>query len=162
MLVSVALSYLMLTLPYRLFWSYNVYIKRMYPDKLNSSDYLLQMHYIDHVLRTIRNVHYCTNFIFFIFLSKPFRQKFIEIFSRKSHQLPNRTRNNHPNKNIKTNYSQEHPAKLDGIDDNNQNQIITQENNLLKNEYSTKNSYNETPSLIDDDPTQKNVLYSIV
>ena len=32
MLVSVALSYIILTIPYRLFWSYNVYIKRMYPE----------------------------------------------------------------------------------------------------------------------------------
>lgn len=79
MLVSIALSYLILTIPYRLFWSYNVYIKRVYPEKLNSSVYLLEMHCIDHVLRTIRNIHYGTNFIFFVFLSKTFRQKFKEL-----------------------------------------------------------------------------------
>lgn len=76
MLVSVALSYLILTLPYRLFWSYNVYIKRLHPERLKSPFYLLKMHYIDHVLRTIRHIHYGTNFMFFIFLSKTFRRLF--------------------------------------------------------------------------------------
>ena len=79
MLVSIAVSYLVLTLPYRLFWSYNVYIKRMHPERLNSSAYLLKMHYIDHVLRTIRNIHYSTNFVSFIFLSKTFRRKFRQL-----------------------------------------------------------------------------------
>jgi hypothetical protein len=93
MLVSVALSYLILTIPYRLFWSYNVYIKRMHPDKLNSSVYLLKMHYIDHILRTIRNVHYGTNFVFFIFLSKTFRRKFRQLFIEKILQATNRLLN---------------------------------------------------------------------
>ena len=83
MLVSVALSYLILTLPYRLFWLYNVYTKRMHPEKLKSSIFLLKMHYIDHVLRTIRNIHYGTNFLFFIFLSKTFRRRFRQIFIEK-------------------------------------------------------------------------------
>jgi hypothetical protein len=83
MLVTIALSYLILTIPYRLFWLYNVYIKRMYPEKLNSSIYLLNMHYIDHVFRTIRNIHYGTNFLFFIFLSKTFRRKVQRLFREK-------------------------------------------------------------------------------
>lgn len=87
MLVSVALSYLFLTLPYRLFWSYNVYIRRIHPEKLKSSIYLLKMHYIDHILRTIRNIHYGTNFVFFIFLSKTFRRKFRQIFLEKFLQV---------------------------------------------------------------------------
>ena len=90
MLVSVALSYLFLTLPYRLFWSYNVYIRRIHPEKLKSSIYLLKMHYIDHILRTIRNIHYGTNFVFFIFLSKTFRRKFRQIFLEKFLQATHR------------------------------------------------------------------------
>ena len=112
MLVSVALSYLILTLPYRLFWSYNVYIKRMHPEKLNSSVYLLKMHHIDHVLRTIRNIHYGTNFIFFIFLSKTFRRKFRQLFVEKflhaSSRLFNRNSNNHA---PEMSYSHERPSK---------------------------------------------------
>ena len=88
MLVTIALSYLILTIPYRLFWLYNVYIKRMYPEKLNSSIYLLNMHYIDHVFRTIRNVHYGTNFLFFIFLSKTFRRKVQRLFREKFSHRP--------------------------------------------------------------------------
>ncbi|CAF3440301.1 unnamed protein product [Rotaria socialis] len=90
MLVSVALSYLILTLPYRLFWSYNVYLKRVKPTILQSSLYLSKMHYIDHVLRTIRNIHYGTNFVFFIFLSKTFRRKFRQIFIERFFQATNR------------------------------------------------------------------------
>ena len=90
MLVAVALSYLILTLPYRLFWSYNVYTKRMYRERSSSSTYLLRMHYIDHLLRTIRNIHYGTNFIFFIFLSKTFRRRFYQIFIEKILQKINR------------------------------------------------------------------------
>ncbi|CAF1025352.1 unnamed protein product [Adineta ricciae] len=93
MLVSVALSYLILTLPYRLFWSYNVYIKRMHPEKLTSAVYLLKMHYIDHILRTIRNIHYGTNFVFFIFLSKTFRRKFRQIFIEKLFRMMGRVLN---------------------------------------------------------------------
>jgi hypothetical protein len=79
MLVSIAMSYLMLTLPYRLFWSYNVYTKRVHPERLKSSSYLSKMHYIDHFLRTVRNIHYGTNFISFIFLSKAFRRQFRQL-----------------------------------------------------------------------------------
>jgi hypothetical protein len=112
MLVSVALSYLILTLPYRLFWSYNVYIKRMHPEKLNSSVYLLKMHHIDHVLRTIRNIHYGTNFIFFIFLSKTFLRKFRQLFVGKfldaSSRLFNRNFNDRAHE---MSYSHECPSK---------------------------------------------------
>lgn len=83
MLVSIALFYIILTLPYRMFWSYNVYIKRMHPKKLTSQSYLLKMHHIDHLLRTIRNVHYGTNFISFILLSNVFREKFHELCVRR-------------------------------------------------------------------------------
>jgi hypothetical protein len=48
------------------------------------------MHYIDHVLRTIRNIHYGTNFVFFIFLSKTFRRKFRQIFIDRISQATNR------------------------------------------------------------------------
>lgn len=90
MLVSVALSYLVLTLPYRLFWSYYVYVRRIHPERLRLSTYLLKMHYIDHVFRTIRNIHYGTNFVFFIFLSKTFRRKFRQIFIERLLQTINR------------------------------------------------------------------------
>ena len=102
MLVSVALSYLILTLPYRLFWSYNIYIKHRHLKKLNSSNYLLRMYYIDHVLRTIRNIHYSTNFIFFIIVSnafyRNFRQLFIENILRR---VFNRNTNNTHHKSNK-------------------------------------------------------------
>ncbi|CAF1168451.1 unnamed protein product [Adineta ricciae] len=153
MLVSVALSYLVLTLPYRLFWSYNVYIKRMHPQKLNSSTYLLKMHHIDHVLRTIRNIHYGTNFIFFIFLSKPFRQKLKEVIMEKFfHQA--RVNLDKDENTCTLNYTvryappQECPVKLENI--------------VRVNEYLAKTSCNETPSLIDDARMQEDALYSIV
>jgi hypothetical protein len=111
MLVSVALSYLILTLPYRLFWSYNVYIKRMHPEKLNSSIYLLKMHHIDHILRTIRNIHYSTNFVFFIFLSKTFRRKFRQLFIGKFLHASNRLFN--IKSNHKTNHSPKSPSKVE-------------------------------------------------
>ena len=120
MLVSVALSYLILTLPYRLFWSYNVYIKRMHPEKLNSSSYLLNMHHIDHVLRTIRNIHYGTNFVFFIFLSKTFRRKFRQIFIDNCFRTINRifhrkssTNNSDQFITLKTNRQRRSTNKLD-------------------------------------------------
>lgn len=95
MLVSVALSYLILTLPYRLFWSYNVYTRRVHPDKLLSPSYLIKMHHIDHLLRTIRHIHYGTNFVFFILLSKTFRRRFrqlfVETFCQKTNKLFSRS-----------------------------------------------------------------------
>jgi hypothetical protein len=159
MLVSVALSYLILTIPYRLFWSYNVYIKRMYPEKLNSSVYLLKMHYIDHVLRTIRNIHYGTNFVFFIFLSKTFRRKFQQLFIGKFLHTSNRlfNRNINKNNNIETIYLHKSPSKLEEINENHQNLTI---NN--KHECSKTSSFNETPSLIDDAHIQEDELHSIV
>ncbi len=155
MLVSVALSYLILTIPYRLFWSYNVYIKRIHPEKLNSSVYLLKMHYIDHVLRTIRNIHYGTNFVFFIFLSKTFRRKFQQLFTGKFLHASSRLLNRNSNQN--NTKIQKRLSKLEEIDENHQNQTI-----INKNEYSNKKSYNETPSLIDDAHIKEDKLYSIV
>jgi hypothetical protein len=162
MLVSVALSYLILTLPYRLFWSYNVYIKRMYPEKLNSSIYLLKMHYIDHVLRTIRNIHYSTNFIFFIFLSKSFRRKFQQLFIGKflhaSNRLFHRNINqNNNNNNNKIKHLQEHSSKLEETNQNHQHLTI-----INRNEYSKNQISHETPSLIDDACIHEDKLHSIV
>jgi hypothetical protein len=151
MLVSVALSYLILTLPYRLFWSYNVYIKRMYPDKLNSSMYLLKMHYIDHVLRTIRNIHYGTNFVFFIFLSKTFRRKFRQLFMGKFLHTSHRFFHKNTNRNnIKTTAFQEHPSKLEETTENH------------PNEYFKRQIFNETPRLIGDARIEEDRLHSIV
>jgi hypothetical protein len=48
------------------------------------------MHDIDHVLRTIRHVHYGTNFIFFILLSRTFRRRFQQIFVERFVQIANR------------------------------------------------------------------------
>ncbi|UJR28701.1 hypothetical protein I4U23_009930 [Adineta vaga] len=157
MLVSVALSYLILTLPYRLFWSYNVYIKRMHPEKLKSSVYLLKMHYIDHVLRTIRNIHYGTNFIFFIFLSKPFRRKFKQLFTekflRRTRPITDRNENTCTvNNNMKNICPEEYSLKLDDIN----------ENTCLKKGYQTKASYYKTPNPIDDVRMQEDELQSIV
>lgn len=159
MLVSVALSYLILTIPYRLFWSYNVYIKRMHPEKLNSSVYLLKMHYVDHVLRTIRNIHYGTNFVFFIFLSKTFRRKFQQLFIGKflhaSSRLFNRSKTNESNVKIK--YYQDSPSKLEESHENHQHLIIIEKKQLSK-----KTSFNETPSLVDDACIEEDDLHSII
>jgi hypothetical protein len=149
MLVSVALSYLILTIPYRLFWSYNVYMKRMHPEKLNSSMYLLKMHYIDHVLRTIRNIHYSTNFIFFIYFSKTFRRKFQQLFFGKffytSNQLLNRN-------TIKRRQSKEYHSNLEETNENYQNFI------QMKRQNDTKQQI----SLMDDVHIHEEKLYSIV
>ena len=151
MLVSVALSYIILTIPYRLFWSYNVYIKRMHPEKLNSSLYLLKMHYIDHVLRTIRNIHYGTNFIFFILLSKTFRRKFQQLFLEKflckSTRLYNRN-------NIKKRQSHEQNSNLEEPNGNSHNRRT---NNYLKQQFC-----DETPSLMEDACIREEKLHSIV
>ncbi|CAF0858442.1 unnamed protein product [Adineta steineri] len=165
MLVSVALSYIILTLPYRLFWSYNVYIKRMYPEKLKSEAYLSRMHYIDHVLRTIRNIHYGTNFIFFIFLSKPFRRKFRQLFidrfrHNKTDQFDDQSMNTFTTNNYnpnKINNVQNIPAILELINEKNHKQ-----NHVIKTERSTRTSNHETPSLIDDARIQEDELCSII
>jgi hypothetical protein len=153
MLVSVALSYLILTLPYRLFWSYNVYIKRMHPEKLNSSIYLLRMHYIDHVLRTIRNIHYGTTFVFFIFLSKTFRRKFRQIFIEKFFQTTNRLfHRTAPTMNIdhgitsKNNHRQRTNSKLE----NNRNTKPINGDHLIEIDYLSRSIFDEIPSVIAD------------
>ena len=154
MLVTVALSYLILTIPYRLFWSYNVYIKRMHPEKLNSSIYLLKMHYIDHLLRTIRNIHYGTNFIFFIYLSKAFRRKFQQLFLGKFLHASNQLLN--PN-SIKRRQSRERPSNLE--ETNNNDQSFTP----MKKPTNTKEQMvNETASLIEDAQIREEQLHSIV
>ena len=154
MLVSVALSYLILTIPYRLFWSYNVYIKRIHPEKLNSSVYLLKMHYIDHVLRTIRNIHYGTNFIFFIFLSKAFRRKFQQLFLGKFLHTSNQLFNGNT---MKRRQSKERPSNLEETNENYQNFIkITKQNDLRQQ------VFNETASLMDDAQMHEEKLHSIV
>ena len=155
MLVSVALSYLILTIPYRLFWSYNVYIKRMHPEKLNSSVYLLKMYYIDHVLRTIRNIHYGTNFIFFIFLSKTFRRKFQQLFLEKCLRASNRLFNITTKMNRRQ--TQEHPSNLEDTNCTHQNPI-----QLKRNEDNQQQNFPETPRLLDGACMHEERLHSIV
>ncbi|CAF1382633.1 unnamed protein product [Rotaria sordida] len=169
MLVSVALTYLILTLPYRLFWSYNVYIKRMHPEKLNSSIYLLKMHYIDHVLRTIRNMHYGTNFIFFILLSKSFRRKFqqliIENFFPKSNRLYNRNMDTYSNttyNNTEMNNLQRNFTKLGEKIENNEKQTILNKNNMIGMKYSTNHILQESLDFIDNLSKEQNEIRSIV
>ena len=161
MLVSVALSYLILTLPYRLFWSYNVYIRRLHPEKLKSSIYLLKMHYIDHILRTIRNIHYGTNFVFFIFLSKTFRRKFRQIFLEKFLQATHRVF--HRNSST-TETSQDVPSAVRNTTNTNHHrhhhrrrrrskQRIPElkiDNALIEVDYLSRSIFDETPSLIPD------------
>jgi hypothetical protein len=154
MLVSVALSYLILTIPYRLFWSYNVYIKRMHPEKLNSSIYLLKMHYIDHVLRTIRNIHYGTNFIFFIFLSKTFRRKVQQLFLGKFLHTSNQLLNENT---IKKRHSKERPSNLEEINENEQKLMQIRRSDDVKQQI-----FNETASVLDDAHMQEEKLHSIV
>ncbi|CAF3059868.1 unnamed protein product [Rotaria sp. Silwood2] len=169
MLVSVALTYLILTLPYRLFWSYNVYIKRMRPERLNSSIYLLKMHYIDHVLRTIRNMHYGTNFIFFVFLSKSFRRKFqqlfIENFLPKSNRLFKRNLDIYSNTNYnnnETNNLQQVPQKLEEKNENNEKQTIINKNTRIGMKYSTKNTLRKSLNYVNESPKKPNELHSMV
>jgi len=165
MLVSVALSYLILTLPYRLFWSYNVYIKRMHPEKLNSSIYLLKMHYIDHVLRTIRNVHYGTNFVFFIFLSKTFRRKFRQIFIERIFQTTNRLfHRNSPTIDTshiitsKSNYQRRTYSKSE------KKRYIKTINgdHIIEIDYLSRSLFDETPSLVADAPIQEDEIVPII
>ena len=166
MLVSVALSYLILTLPYRLFWSYNVYIKRQHPENLKSSIYLLKMHYIDHVLRTIRNIHYGTNFVFFIFLSKTFRRKFRQLFIEKFFQITTRLFNrnssvvniNHTT-NSRTTRQRRSSSKLD------KNRIHTRRINdehVLGVDYPSKSVFDETPSFVGDARMQEDEIVPII
>jgi hypothetical protein len=165
MLVSVALSYLILTLPYRLFWSYNVYIKRMHPENLKSPFYLLKMHYIDHVLRTIRNIHYGTNFVFFIFLSKTFRRKFRQIFIDKFFQTTNRLFNrnspiidiNHVN-DSKTNHQRRSNSKLE----KNRNIKTNHSDHGMGLECLSRSIFNETPSLAGDARMQEDEITPII
>ena len=153
MLVSVALSYIILTIPYRLFWSYNVYIKRMHPEKLNSSIYLLKMHYIDHVLRTIRNIHFGTNFIFFIFLSKTFRRKFQQLFLGR---MASRSSRLCSQVNLKQRQSQDCQSHLEEHRGSNVNRTRTRKQNDLNQQ-----NLLETPSLMEDACIQEEKLHSI-
>jgi hypothetical protein len=154
MLVSVALSYLILTIPYRLFWSYYVYIKRMHPEKLNSSIYLLKMHYIDHVLRTIRNIHYSTNFIFFIILSKTFRRKVQQLFREKFLHTSNQS---FSRKTMKRQKSKELPLNIEETNETYQNQIEMKRHDNIKQQI-----VNKTTNLIDNTHIQEGKLHSIV
>ncbi|CAF1347590.1 unnamed protein product [Adineta steineri] len=166
MLVSVALSYLILTLPYRLFWSYNVYIKRVNPDKLKSSLYLLKMHYIDHILRTIRNVHYGTNFVFFIFLSKTFRRKFRQLFIEKILQTTTRlfgsqnspTTNTDHVMNSKINRSRHSSSRLD------KKQSVRGPNGTpaLVTEFGSRSFFEEVPSFVAETPLQQDEVEPII
>ncbi|CAF0986515.1 unnamed protein product [Rotaria sp. Silwood1] len=165
MLVSVALSYLVLTLPYRLFWSYFVYIRRVYPAKLSSPVYLLKMHYIDHLLRTIRNIHYGTNFVFFIFLSKTFRRKFRQIFIERFFRATNRLF--HRNSTIintnyviysKNNRQQSMNFKLEKKQNTN---TITMDP-VLGVESLSRSIFDETPSLIGDVRIQEDEIVPII
>jgi hypothetical protein len=165
MLVSVALSYLILTLPYRLFWSYNVYIKRLHPKKLNSSIYLLKMHYIDHVLRTIRNIHYGTNFVFFIFLSKTFRRKFRQLFIEKILQTINHffhrnssTMNTNHIIIPKTNRQRRSTSKFDKKG----NTTIINDQHRIDIDYLSRSIFDETPSMIGDVRMQEDEIIPIV
>jgi hypothetical protein len=162
MLVSVALSYLILTLPYRLFWSYNVYIKRMYPEKLNSSIYLLKMHYIDHVLRTIRNIHYGTNFVFFIFLSKTFRRKFQQIFIEKFLQIIHRNTSN-INTNNGVIISRNNRQRRLNLKVNKRRNIKTKNgNHLIEIDYLSRSIFDETPSIIADVRMREDEIVPII
>ncbi|CAF3490520.1 unnamed protein product [Rotaria sp. Silwood1] len=169
MLVSVALTYLMLTLPYRLFWSYNVYIKRMYPEKLNSFTYLLKMHYIDHLLRTIRNMHYGTNFVFFILLSKSFRRKFQQLFIENFLPISNRLFNRNMDIYSNTNYNntemnnlQRIPRKLKEKTENNEKQTIINKNNIMGMKYSTNHILPKSLAFIDESSKRHGHLHSMV
>ena len=153
MLVSVALSYLILTLPYRLFWSYNVYIKRMHPEKLTSSVYLLQMHYIDHVLRTIRNIHYGTNFVFFIFLSKTFRRKFRQIFIEKFFQKTHRLFHHRSTINSS--------KQIIAIKSHHQRRTSSKHHSKPV-EPNSRTIFNETPSILGEIPVQPDEITPII
>ncbi|CAF1041447.1 unnamed protein product [Didymodactylos carnosus] len=108
MLVSLAISYLVLTVPYRLLWIWNVWIKHAHPELLSSSNYAWKMHYIDHFLKTIRNIHFATNFIFFIFLSKTFRQKFRQLFINQFKKVVNNQQTNNNNTVVCKNRAEQH------------------------------------------------------
>ena len=174
MLVSLAVSYLVLTLPYRLFWSYNVYIKRMYPEKLNSSVYLLKMHHIDHVLRTIRNIHYSTSFVSFIFLSKTFRRKFRQLCLGKLIRAVRRlcrkdaTPPTEPNleESVNPNENNHGPqAQLNVVEKvmrNAQSTHTTHATHSRKIIYQRCATFDETPSLIGDARMREEGIRSIV
>lgn len=169
MLVSVALSYLILTIPYRLFWSYNVYMKRMHPEKLNSSNYLLKMHYIDHVLRTIRNIHYGTNFIFFILLSKSFRRKFQQLFIEniwpKSKQSLSKSMDSFTNNNHNSSPMNNSPSKSANIKGNleeSQQNLGKNRNKLSTTEHSTKHIFHKSLIVINDKSSEQNRQYSVI
>ena len=153
MLVSVALSYLILTLPYRLFWSYNVYIKRMHPERLNSPVYLLKMHYIDHVLRTIRNIHYGTNFMFFIFLSKTFRRRFRQLFIEKFFQTTDRLFRR-TSISCDSNSSKSHQQRLSNSKPPRKTakpmKKVLRDDRVVAIDYLSRSIFDETPSLIVD------------
>ncbi|CAF2403790.1 unnamed protein product [Rotaria sp. Silwood2] len=165
MLVSVALSYLVLTLPYRLFWLYFVYIKRVYPTKLSSSVYLLKMHYIDHVLRTIRNIHYGTNFVFFIFLSKTFRRKFRQIFVEKFFQTTNRLFHRNST-TINTNYviysKNNRQRQMDLKLEKKRNTKTINIDPIIGIESLSRSIFDETPSLIGDVRMQEDEIVPII
>ncbi|CAF1156141.1 unnamed protein product [Rotaria sordida] len=165
MLVSVALSYLILTLPYRLFWSYHVYIKRVHPKKLDSSIYLSKMLCIDHVLRTIRNIHYGTNFVFFIFLSKTFRRKFRQIFIERFFQLTNHLFNRNSttiNKNY-TIYSKNNRQRQINFKLENKRNIKTNNiEHVIGIESFSRSIFDETPSLIGDIRIQEDEIIPII
>lgn len=165
MLVSVALSYLILTLPYRLFWSYNVYIKRMYPEKLKSSLYLLQMHHIDHVLRTIRNVHYGTNFVFFIFLSKTFRRKFRQLFIEKFLQATNHLFHK-TSPSMKTKHiidsKANHPQRPNSKVEKKRNTRISNGDHPVEVDYLSHSVFDETPSIVADVRMQEDEIVPII
>ena len=172
MLVSVALSYLILTLPYRLFWSYNVYIKRMYPERLNSSVYLLKMHYIDHVLRTIRNIHYSTTFVSFIFLSKTFRRKFQQLcigkcldawnrlFRRRSSASAETT--DHNPANAKRSELQRVYHRFNETIGNRPNAVNMHNYHTIDMEPLPKSTLDEVPSSMADDRMQEEGISSII
>jgi hypothetical protein len=165
MLVSVALSYLILTLPYRLFWSYNVYIKRMHPEKLNSSIYLLKMHYIDHVLRTIRNIHYGTNFVFFIFLSKTFRRKFRQIFIERFFQTTNCLfHRNSPimNTNHIMTLKNEHQRRANLKSEKKRYTKTMNGDHRIEIDYLSRSIFDETPSIVVDAPIQEDEILPII
>jgi hypothetical protein len=162
MLVSLALSYLILTLPYRLFWSYNVYIKRMYPDKLSSSIYLLKMHYIDHILRTIRNIHYGTNFVFFIFLSKTFRRKFRQIFIEKFLRIIRRNTSNITTTNSLVISSNTRQRRSNLKVDKRRHIKNKHGNHLIEIDYLSRSIFDETPSIIADVRMQEDEIVPII
>ena len=137
----------------------------MNPEKLKSSVYLLKMHYIDHVLRTIRNIHYGTNFVFFIFLSKTFRRKFRQIFIEKIFQTTSRLFNrtspvNNSNNIINSRNSRQ--RRSDSKLEKKRTRKTINDEHVIGVEYLSKSIFDETPSLVAGARMQEDEIVPII